>query len=350
MRTRQSRIEVSGHGNRHTLAHVEWSWRVKLRQAERHLRSFEAESLDYLDKARAGFDYVTDPVAGTIEVILRAEYDPPMLLGAIVGDVLHNLRSALDAIAWETCRRAGVAAKQESAVYFPITWRPSTWPGEAKSKLPCVPPDQILEFERLQPWYWDEQARGMGIDIPLEDARGQPLWQLHELAKVDRHRTPHPLLARTGDTWLGTSEGMSTDIALVQPAPWKPGDTILRWIIEPKERLHEAQPAGDVILTLVEDTDLRGTAALSALQDMIRSVSAALQHIEIEVLEVVTAEELAELQDLRQKVDAAKKALNANRRNQDVLDLARLERWNAMRREIAELEGAWQQRWRELFQ
>ncbi|HEX3222239.1 MAG TPA: hypothetical protein VHR35_06675, partial [Nocardioides sp.] len=45
-----------------------------------------------------------DPEAGTILVRLQADAWPPAALGATIGDVLHNLRSAPDAVAWEACQ------------------------------------------------------------------------------------------------------------------------------------------------------------------------------------------------------------------------------------------------------
>ena len=212
----------------------------------------------YLEASKAGFDYITDEQAGTVDVVLRAECEPPMVLGAIVGDVLHNLRSALAAIAWETCMRsgAGLTEKQERDIYFPLTWEPEKWPDAAK-RLIGVPAAQVQAFEYVQPWYFDEQVRKSGFDIPREFAQNEPLWQLHEMAKVDRHRTPHPLLARAGGTWLGTPEGGETALAAVDPPPWKPGKTILRWTVHPAKKVRQASPACQAILTLPSMTGFR---------------------------------------------------------------------------------------------
>jgi hypothetical protein len=329
---------------------VEWSWRVKLRQAEAHVEQFAFAGAKYLETSEAGFDYITNDQAGTIDVVLRAKFDPPMVLGAIVGDVLHNLRSALDAIAWETCVRAGavLTEKQERDIYFPITCEPERWPAASK-RLVGVPAAQVQAFEYLQPWYFDEQGRQLGVDIPKEFAKSEPLWRLHEMAKVDRHRTSHPLLARAGDTWLGTPEGVETGLAAVDPPPWEPGKTILRWTIHPTDKVRQASPAGQAVLTLTESDALSPTSALQTLQGFVTATDRALRHIEIEALKIVTAAELAELTALGEKWNDAQRVVQQASREHGVMDRERFERLKALRAEESLANDSYSARWRELF-
>lgn len=329
---------------------MEWAWRVKLRQAEAHVELFAKEATDYLKSSRAGFEYVIDDEAGTIDVVLRAECDPPVRLGAIVGDVLHNLRSALDAIAWEVCQRTGVelTVKQERQIYFPITWQAAKWE-EATRPLIGVSPEHLEAFKYLQPWYFDEQGRQLGVEIPLEYAKNEPLWQLHELAKVDRHRTLHPLLTQAGDTWLGTPEGVETALTGVDPPPWTPGKTILRWSVQPADRVREASPAGEAVLSLTRADDLRPPSALRTLQDLVAATDRALRHIEIEVLQVVTTTELAELTALGERWQEAQRAVQHARREPGALDRERFECQKALMESEKLAKEAYTDRWHDLF-
>ncbi|MCU1492793.1 MAG: hypothetical protein JWO62_557 [Acidimicrobiaceae bacterium] len=329
---------------------MEWSWRVKLRQAEAHVERFSKEAADYLESSRAGFDYIADEKAGTIDVVLRADFEPPVGLGAIVGDVLHNLRSALDAIAWEACRRTGVAltAKQERQIYFPITWEVDQWEDAAK-RLIGVSAEHLEAFKYLQPWYFDEQGRQLGVEIPKEFAKNEPLWQLQELAKVDRHRTLHPLLAQAGDTWLGTPEGVETTLAGVDRPPWQPGSTILRWSVRPVHRVRDASPAGEAVLTLAKSEDLRPQSALGTLQGLVAATDRALRHVEIEVLHIVTPAELAELTALGEQWQDAQRAVQQARHEPGVLDRERFERQKALMASEERANEAYRTRWQELF-
>jgi hypothetical protein len=328
---------------------MEWPWRVKLKQAELHLRRYAEAASAYLDEANVHLEYPTDPDAGTIDVVLRADSPPPGLLGAIIGDILHNLRSALDSIAWESCKKAGVPAKKEREVYFPITWLPKDWPKESKQKLPNVPASQLAEFEYLQPWYYDEQARKLDLDVPYEHAKQNPLWQIHSLAKFDRHRTLTPLLARINGTWLGTPEDTSVRIVGVFPGPWKPDDIVMRWGIDPPEALERVSPDGEVTLTLRESNDLHASPAQNELASMIATTRSALQHIEIEVLEVVTREEFADLAILSEVYRQAEEDVQVHARDRGVWDMARFERSEALRRARDEARSRWQDRWIEIF-
>jgi len=77
------------------------SW-TKLARGKEHLDTLALECEEYL---LAGPVFTAevfyDPEAGTVEPEFRADPTPPPRIGAIVGDVAHNLRSALDVAAWQ---------------------------------------------------------------------------------------------------------------------------------------------------------------------------------------------------------------------------------------------------------
>lgn len=283
---------------------MEYPWRVKQRQAREHLARFSAAADDYVALADLELRYDRNPQAGTIGVRLHADAEPPLALGAIIGDVLHNLRSALDSVAWEACQRAGISKSQERDVYFPIVLDPAQWPSESAKKLPNVSPEHVRVFERFQPWYWDEQARRLGVDTkrrPL--AEGHPLAKLNKLATIDRHRVTHPVLAREGHTWLGHEDGVTAEILRAVPA--KVGEVFLEWLVDPPSAAADVHPGGEVVLALSEESAIMKRTALSELQRMHQDVVLATRTVEVEVLTAVTAEDLSRLEDLdRARVEA----------------------------------------------
>ena len=329
---------------------MEWPWRVKLKQADWHLQRYAEAASTYLDEANVLLEYPKDHGAGTIDVVLRADSPPPGMLGAIIGDVLHNLRSALDSIAWASCQEAGVPAEKEHLVYFPITWHPDDWSKVSQKQLPGMPASQVMDFAYLQPWYHDEQARKLNIDVLYEHARQAPLWQIHSLAKLDRHRMLTPLLARINGTWLGTPDDAKASIVEVFPGPWKPDEIVMRWIIVPPEALDRVSPAGEVTLTLRESTDLHALPAHSELEGMIATTRSALQHIEITVLEVVSREELADLASFSESYRQAEEDVRVDIRDGGVWDRARFDRSEALRWARDGARNRWQSRWIEVFE
>jgi hypothetical protein len=249
-----------------------------------------------------------------------------MLLGAIVGDVLHNLRSALDSVAWETCQRAGVSINRESSVQFPVSSRPAQWKQLAESQLPNLSPPYLQIFKELQPWYQDEIARNCGIEVDLSATERHPMSRLHDMARRDRHRVPHPILARAGDTWLGTPDGVQVDAIQADPPPWKPDDVILKWRIDPVARAADVAPEGEAILAFSEQEALYGQSALDELRQMVEVVTHALRRVEFEILEVVTQQQVAELDELRTSVRAAQEALESMQRPAHIIDADYIDR------------------------
>jgi hypothetical protein len=329
---------------------VELPWRVKLRQAERHLRTFEEECDRYSAASHVGFAYGVDAAAGLISVTLQADSEPPMLLGAIVGDVLHNLRSALDSIAWETCQRAGVPPEREKYVYFPVATDPADWRSLAGSQLPNVSAAHLEIFREFQPWYYDEISRGFGIEVDPSGVTRHPLYRLQDLAKRDRHRVPHPILARAGDTWLGAPEGVKVELVQADARPWVPGSVIVRWRIEPRSEVSNVHPDGEPILAFTEEAALHRQSALRELQAMQEVVVQALRRVEIDVLEVVTREQMAELTELKEGVREALGELDSLREPPHVIDAAYIDRYQELAQRLEDARGRYSHRWRELFE
>jgi hypothetical protein len=272
-----------------------------------------------------------------------------MLLGAIVGDVLHNLRSALDSIAWETCQRSGVSPEREKDVYFPIGTNPTAWPALAGSQLPTVDERHVEVFRQLQPWFHDQMARDFGIDVPASSAVRHPLYRLHELARTDRHRIPHPVLARAGHTWLGTGEAVK---AAVVSHKWnaKPGEILIEWRIDPASAVLDAQPEGEAILVFNEDAARHGRSALHELQAIQQAVTQALRRIEIEVLEIVSPAQIAGLEALRSRLGEAQTELESLRGQQHVIDSEYVERYKSLAGNVELANEQYAARWRELFE
>lgn len=288
---------------------VEYPWRVKQRQAGEHISRFSAAADDYVARANLGLRYDIDPDVGTVGVRLHADSEPPLALGAIIGDVLHNLRSALDSVAWETCQRAGMSVNQESRVYFPIGTDSARWPALAARHLPNVSAEHLQVFERFQPWYWDEQARQVGVDTERPMAGSHPLAKLHELAKMDRHRVTHPVLAREGHTWLGHEEGVTAEILRAGRATV--GEVFLEWRVDPPSAAASVHPGGEVVLALSEESAMLKRTALSELKRMHQEVVHATRTVEVEVLGVVTSEDLSRLGELERAWQEAEGALRS---------------------------------------
>jgi hypothetical protein len=133
----------------------------------------------------------------------------------IMGEILYNLRSALDHLAW-----ALVEPYQTTKTEFPIFGKKNGSDGflaQAPTKLPGLQqgkPGAWDIIEKLQPYHgggtkWD----------PATDTGPDPLWTLHELNNIDKHR--HPFVSTSAPqqaTWGGMT-GPGVGLPEYLPAP-----------------------------------------------------------------------------------------------------------------------------------
>ncbi len=100
------------------------AWWAKANRAQHHVRSLGQQ----VEAFRASTPYTVVPQAtdtpGRTEYRLRVHQPMPVEISTTVGDVLHNLRSALDSLAYEIARRGldrPMTIEEEEACAFP--WR-----------------------------------------------------------------------------------------------------------------------------------------------------------------------------------------------------------------------------------
>ena len=328
-------------------------WRVKVRQAAEHLARFEMDCDAYLRDANVGLRHEVDAESGTVRVRLHADAEPPLSLGATIGDVLHNLQSALDSVAWAACQKDGAAALkegQERRIYFPADSDPDKWDDTARDKLPGIAGTDLEVFRRLQPWWWDQMSRDVGVDVPLSYAEHRPLYRLHDLSRVDRHRVPHPVLARAGHTWLGHDEGVTVLDATVHRArDARPGEVFLEWRVDPPSSAADVHPDGEVVLALEEADGWVPRRAVDDLRAMQRAVVEATRRVEVEVLGLVSGEDFDSLAALDRAATEAEAGLFALVGGDHVIDQPYMDAFSAAEREAARTKAEYQARWRDLF-
>jgi hypothetical protein len=157
----------------------------RLERAREHLDTFEAEARAFLDAQP--YKRVIKKQSQPINEAVFTYPDPPLHLSLIVSDYLHELRSCLDSLVFHL---AGCPDDHKCRLQFPIFDDPNAYAGKCKVKdgyLEGIPSEAEAVIERLQPYnrpdYWD---------LPIPYVPGNmPLMRLHDLNRVDKHRTLH---------------------------------------------------------------------------------------------------------------------------------------------------------------
>jgi len=157
---------------------------AKLQRAQHHLKAFHSEWQ---------WVFQTDPVRPALkrdeqtgDYIVWVQYIPemPPHLGAVLGDILHNMRSCLNFIAYELVRAAGtLTTKNEESIQFPILddppRAPKTFADVVRKTLPGIDSKALALIERFQPYNRPDLGR------------------LGRLSNQDKHWIPVLILSRT---------------------------------------------------------------------------------------------------------------------------------------------------------
>ncbi len=152
----------------------------------------------------------TEPDVDSTKELLYVEVlkpPPAAELSLIIGDCLHNLRSALDNLVFELAiAYVGIDPLTEDRarlLEFPIFGNREMNARECRKKIGSIHPDAQAIIKGLQPY-----NRGHRFT-------NDPLWQLNRLSVEDKHRLPHVVLLAT----VGMSFRVSALFAIDEVEP-----------------------------------------------------------------------------------------------------------------------------------
>lgn len=128
----------------------------RLERAHEHIHQLVHESRMFMMGTPP--PYTLDPNMEPIgtDYIIRAKVNryPSVRMGMLVADAVHNLRAALDMIAWELALNGpNPPANDDRTVYFPICTAPAIWKRESTQKAIERIPDYARKMiEAFQPY------------------------------------------------------------------------------------------------------------------------------------------------------------------------------------------------------
>src|SRR5262249_22828213 len=134
LRTAHTRIASRGMADR--------DWKPKLRRARHHERALEAALRQYSELNP--FELVSKLEGNDLVVRVHIRHEIPQELSLIVGDLLHNARSALDllvtSVAWDFASESGsqLTPADERKLFFPVTRTESDFDKAAKKIEPYL--------------------------------------------------------------------------------------------------------------------------------------------------------------------------------------------------------------------
>ena len=186
---------------------------VKMQRARRHLKELETAEEEWRNLGAHSFWTEPDPgdEFGRTVFLATAEPPPRYPISVILGDWLHTMRSALDCFAMSLAEAHTNPLSEDArrASEFPIfgdedsKGTPGKGPAlfhDGRRKIGSWHPGARSVVEALQPY-----QRG-------PDFRDDPLWILHELDRLNKHRALHLTAAWSDAVMLDASRCENVDL------------------------------------------------------------------------------------------------------------------------------------------
>jgi hypothetical protein len=140
----------------------------------------------------------------------------PDRFSILAGDVIRDLRSALDYLAWQLA--LVYADPPPERTEFPIFKDKAIFDKRHKRLIGGIDPELHPKLERIQPF------NAMG------DAEKNPLWVLHRMANDYKHRLPRVVASLPTGVGLDAPKGVHWS-AFGRAGPFEPEDIVLGYAI-----------------------------------------------------------------------------------------------------------------------
>ncbi len=118
-------------------------------------------------------DVNTEENSAIVYGIMNVREGWPAPLSIILGEIIHDLRSALDHLVWQLVIKA-TATEPVRKTGFPIYFDQGGYDSDGERLLDSVDADARQIIRKTQPFYTGE-------------GKMSPLWLLHELSNIDKH-------------------------------------------------------------------------------------------------------------------------------------------------------------------
>lgn len=173
---------------------------MKLRWAREHHQRLRARFQEFISGATAPYiELAFDPQRAAHIVKCHMPAPLPTEWSLVVGDVVHNARSALDALTYELAEKnlgREPSEKEAKATQFVITDDEASWDDQRKRWLKFVSEGARETMHSLQPFH----------PIPKTGNPSPVLSILRDLSNVDKHRHLN-VVAGFGDNYKVTLAG-----------------------------------------------------------------------------------------------------------------------------------------------
>lgn len=156
----------------------------KVRHAQQHLETLQDQLETWISGRpyRLAIEHESGLEVHTWTFTLAELFEAPPVLGLTFGDYVHNLRSALDQLAWALSvnNNSGKDPSNAKLVAFPVAGNPAQF--YDAPVLRNLTWEQATVLESFQPYHGGDAQKALG--------------HLHAFWNDDKHRLVQPVIAR----------------------------------------------------------------------------------------------------------------------------------------------------------
>ena len=267
---------------------------AKLGRAQEHFAELQAavhahREQDLSDELSARVDYPsTDP--GLANVTVSLKLDAPLRWSLIMGDILTNLRAALDHVVYEHAdRRQQLNSARRKALKYPIFTERHDWDGTPDRQNPdgTIKKGSKGAYEELRTLIAPDVLRLIKASQPFEATNDPPEWHalaiLSGLVNRDKHRMVAEVPINVGELAF---QGIGVEVVTVTPPVETPDGLEVTATVRRPPRPEGAEPR-DVLVNFaavagyIEEIDLpRVNARRSFLEVMEKLVKSVGDHLD----------------------------------------------------------------------
>lgn len=179
---------------------------AKMIRAFEHLETLERETQEYLATIKPTMVLKTSPNEPWPWIVMWVnDYIAPIRLSVLLGDCVHNMRSALDNLICGLARTVDPYCGCKGMA-FPFRENQADWDANVQRNLAGVPQEACKIIEELQPWRDTSSTPN-------------PLLMLNKLSNIDKHRHCHFTLAynRNAGFRVHANDGTIVEVSCHKP-------------------------------------------------------------------------------------------------------------------------------------
>ena len=176
-------------------------WTIKTQRANEHLQELTQEVTSFFDSIPYKVGTKVDPSSRKLIYYVQNAEDPPEKVALLAGDVIQNLRSALDQLAYQLFMKNSGGIGSVRNIYFPIAKDFSSYEARKQSDTNGMSVTAKALIDEIKPY------KG-GNDT---------LWQIQELNIIDKHRA----LVTVGSSFQSLDIGANMSAVMKESFPDK---------------------------------------------------------------------------------------------------------------------------------